>query len=312
MTSMKTLRLPLIVLGILVVTLYGVYAWRNPETKDITTVSRSDAMGEFIELSNGVTHYDLEGPDTARTAVLVHGFSVPMYIWDSTAKALGEAGYRVLRYDLFGRGLSDRPDASYDGTFHANQLNELLDALGIAGPVDVVGLSFGGPVSAFFTTQHRERVRTLTLVDPMTSAGTPPAFLGWPLLGQWFWQVVRAPGAALGQPSDFLHPERFPDWVSRYEPQMKYKGFGRALRRSLLAAAATNLDSLFNAVGTGAVPTLLIWGKQDNTTPISAADGLIARIPGMQFLPVDSAGHLPAMEQGGVVHPALLAFLAAH
>lgn len=309
---MKTLRLPLIVLGILVVTLYGVYAWRNPETKDITTVSRSDAMGEFIELSNGVTHYDLEGPDTARTAVLVHGFSVPMYIWDSTTAALLAAGYRVLRYDVYGRGLSDRPDASYDGDFLANQLRELLDSLRITEPVDLMGLSFGGPVSSFFLTQNRARVRTLTLIDPASERASLPGWLGWPIVGQWFWQVVRAPHAAEGQPSDFLHPENFPDWVSRYEPQMKYKGFGRALRRSALNTGTSNLDSLYDAVGATGVPSMLIWGKQDNTTPITAAERLIPRLPGVLFLPVDSAGHLPAMEQGGVVHPALLAFLAAH
>lgn len=308
----KTLRAVLIGLGLLVVALYSIYAWRNPETRDISTVTRSDAQGEFIQLSDGVTHYDLGGPDTARTVVLVHGFSVPMYIWDSTAVALRDAGFRVLRYDMFGRGLSDRPDASYDGTFHANQLRELLDSLGIREPVDVVGLSFGGPVSAYFTTQHRARVRTLTLMDPATRSGSPPSWLGWPVVGHWVWQVSRAPSAAQGQPSDFLHPERFPDWVSRYEPQMRYKGFGRALRRSVLNTGASNLDSLYDAVGATGVPAMLIWGKQDNTTPISAADALIPRIPGILFLPVDSAGHLPAMEQGWAVHPALLAFFALH
>ncbi|MBX3175096.1 MAG: alpha/beta hydrolase [Gemmatimonadaceae bacterium] len=309
---MKQLRLLFIVLGVIVATLWGVLAWRTPETRDITTVTRSDAQGEYIQLSDGVTHYDLGGPDTARTVVLVHGFSVPMYIWDSTAVALRDAGYRVLRYDLFGRGLSDRPDASYDGTFHANQLKELLDSLGIREPVDVVGLSFGGPVSAYFTTQHRARVRTLTLMDPATERASPPGWLAWPVVGHWVWQVTRAPNAAQGQPSDFLHPERFPEWVSRYEPQMQYKGFGRALRRSVLNTGASNIDSLYDAVGRTGVPAMLIWGKQDNTTPIAAADQLIPRIPGIVFLPVDSAGHLPAMEQGGVVHPAMLAFFAAH
>lgn len=306
----KTLRVLFITVGVIVAALYGVYAWRNPETTDITDLSRSDAMGEFIELSDGVTHYALAGPDSARTVVLVHGFSVPMYIWDSTAVALQAAGYRVLRYDTFGRGLSGRPDASYDGTFHANQLRELLDSLRITEPVDVIGLSFGGPVSAYFVTQHRARVRTLTLVDPLSERASPPGWLAWPVVGNWFWQVVQAPNAANGQPSDFLHPERFPDWVSRYEPQMKYRGFGRALRRSALNTVASNLDSLYDAVGATGIPSMLIWGKQDNTTPIAAADRLIPRLPGVLFVAVDSAGHLPTLEQGGVVHRALLDFLA--
>lgn len=309
---MKRLRLPLIVLGVLIALLYSVYAWRNPETTDIATISRSDAMGEFVQLSDGITHYDLSGPDTARTVVLVHGFSVPMYIWDSTVVALGGAGYRVLRYDLFGRGLSDRPDASYDGTFYARQLRELLDSLRITQPVDLVGLSFGGPVTAHFVTQHRARVRTLTLMDPATQRGSVPGFLGWPIVGHWFWQVTRAPGAADGQPSDFLHPEGFPDWVSRYRPQMRFRGFGRALRRTVIAGAATDIDSLYDAVGATGVPTLLVWGRQDTTTPISAAGALMPRIPGIEYFPVDSAGHLPALEQSGPVHARMRAFLEGH
>lgn len=37
----------------------------------------------------------------------MHGFSVPYYIWEPTFAALVQAGLRVLRYDLYGRGYSD-------------------------------------------------------------------------------------------------------------------------------------------------------------------------------------------------------------
>jgi pimeloyl-ACP methyl ester carboxylesterase len=51
-------------------------------------------------LSNGVVHYELTGSEDAPVVVLVHGFSVPCYVWDPTFEALTEAGFRVLRYDL--------------------------------------------------------------------------------------------------------------------------------------------------------------------------------------------------------------------
>lgn len=68
--------------------------------------------------------YDVTGPDTGRAVILAHGSSVPYYIWDSTAVALGAAGYRVVRYDRFGIGLSDRPDAAYDSTMFTRQLDD--------------------------------------------------------------------------------------------------------------------------------------------------------------------------------------------
>ena len=81
-----------------------------------------------------MTHYQLAGPPAVHTVVLVHGFSVPYYIWDPTFDGLVAAGFRVLRYDLFGRGWSDRPDARYDPNFFDEQLVQLLGAPGFANP----------------------------------------------------------------------------------------------------------------------------------------------------------------------------------
>ena len=79
------------------------------ETKRLTPEVRTGLPGNFIQLSDGVVHYELAGPEDAPVVVLVHGFSVPFFIWDPTFEGLSEAGFRVLRYDLYGRGFSDRP-----------------------------------------------------------------------------------------------------------------------------------------------------------------------------------------------------------
>ena len=88
----------------------------------------------------GVTHYDVAGPDSGQRVMLVHGFSVPAYIWDSTVVALTGAGFRVARYDQFGRGYSDRPDVPYTPDLFDRQLLQLLDSLGWREPVSLVGL----------------------------------------------------------------------------------------------------------------------------------------------------------------------------
>ena len=64
----------------------------------------------FIDLSVGKTHYELVGPETGRTVVLLHGGTIPMWTWDRQVPALVEAGFRVLRYDMCGRGYSDSPE----------------------------------------------------------------------------------------------------------------------------------------------------------------------------------------------------------
>lgn len=292
------------------------YQTRNPERKELTAAERRNVEGQFIRLRDGVTHYELLAPTTTlpspRTAVLLHGFSVPYYIWDSTAVALSNAGYRVLRYDMYGRGWSDRPDARYSAVFHGNQLVELLDSLGIRERVDLMGLSMGGWVSASFVTRFPGRVRTLTLVDPVAGPRTVPEYARSPLFGNILWQTFAVPGMAAGQSSDFLKPALHPDWQSKYEPQMRYRGFGRALRSTAIEVAADNLDTLYASVAQYPVPVLLIWGREDRTVPFERSARVRAALPGAQFLAVDSAGHLPHIERASFVNQHLLEFLAAN
>ncbi len=288
------------------------YLYRNPERAALDAEARREAPGRFVTLEAGVTHYLTAGPDTGRVAVLVHGFSVPSYIWEPTLAALGAAGYRVIAYDVFGRGWSDRPDAAYDGAFYAGQIDGLLDSLRIAGPVDLLGLSFGGLITAHYASTRPERVRSLTLVDPTTGARDVPGFLGIPVIGDYVFQTTAAPSMADNQAGDFLHPERFPGWADRYRPQMRYRGFGRALRRSLLAQQTVDFPAYYDAIARAGTPVLVVWGRQDPVLPIDNASRITSRIAHAEFFPVDSSGHLPQMEQPTVTHARILAFLAAH
>lgn len=308
----RLLRIILLTLILVVVVAFGIQKWKDPEVATLDESTRAGIPGEFVRLSDGVTHYEVAGPDTGRVVVLVHGFSVPAYIWDSTFASLSAEGNRVIRYDLFGRGYSDRPDAAYDGAMYDRQLDELLDSLHVVGPFDLAGLSFGGFVTGHYTSTHPKRVRTLVLLDPVASGSPLPGTLRTPVLGPWIWQVMRVPGMADGQASDFLHPEHFPGWADRYRPQMRFKGFGRSLLRSAGVMGETNFDSLYAGVARTGVPVLLIWGKQDQTVSVEKAKVLQTAIPSLDFFPVDSAGHLPAMEQAGVVREKWRAFYAAH
>ena len=113
------------------------------------------AARQLVELSAGVTHYDLQGDPDAPTVVLIHGNAAPYLTWDRTVGPLGDAGFRVLRYDLFGHGFSDRPRLpKYDRSFYNAQLSELLSRLGVTDPVRLIGTSQGGSIAACFAAAH--------------------------------------------------------------------------------------------------------------------------------------------------------------
>lgn len=302
----------LLAVGVLIAVALGVREVRSAEDRPLDRAARATAPGNFVGLPQGMTHYEVSGPDSGRVVVLVHGFSVPLYIWDSTAAGLSALGYRVVRYDLYGRGFSDRPRVSYDGALYEAQLGALLDSLQIGGPVDLVGLSFGGFVVAHFTLRHSQRVRTLTLVDPVSLPSRPPGILRVPLLGPWVWSVLHVPGMADGQMTDFLHPDNHPTWVDQYRPQMRYKGFGRALLSTVLMLSGVDFDSLYGGVAGTGVPSMLVWGRQDQTLPLTQSEVVLRNIPSVEFVAVDSAGHLPHIEQAQLVTARLAAFYAAH
>lgn len=311
---MKVPRWLLILIVLVAGAAAGYHHYKNPEklTLDDGARNSAGAPGAFIALSDGVTHYEAAGPAGGRVAVLVHGFSVPSYIWDPTFKALSDAGYRVIRYDLFGRGLSDRPDAAYDGAFYDRQIDDLLKTLHVEGPVDLFGLPFGGYVTAHYASTHPQRIRTLNLVDPSNSAPDLSWQMRAPLLGPYLFQVGAVPTMADNQSSDFLHPERFPDWADRYRPQMQYRGFGRALYRSRLQLAHEDFPAIYAAIAKSGMPVQLIWGKQDPVLAIAQAGHIRQAIPSLNFVEIDQSGHLPQMEQPAIFNEHMLSFLAAH
>src|SRR5690606_17466144 len=53
----------------------------NPEPLRLDATARTAAPGRFVQLSAGMTHYQLEGPARGRLVVLVHGTTVPSLVW---------------------------------------------------------------------------------------------------------------------------------------------------------------------------------------------------------------------------------------
>jgi pimeloyl-ACP methyl ester carboxylesterase len=297
-------------LGALLVALPGAYFHYDTETENITDAVREKSGGSFIVLPQGAVHYQLGGPVDGPTVVLVHGFSVPYYIWDPTFDALTKAGFRVLRYDLYGRGFSDRPAVRYDTNFYDQQLSGLLDALKITGAVDLAGLSMGGPIVATFASRHPERVRSLVFVDPAYSTGREPPFsVRAPRVGEYYMTVFIAPSLAESQLEDFYRPEKFPDWPDKYRVQMRYKGFRRALLSTMRDFSGRDVSSDYARAGQGGRPVLLIWGEADQTVPLKVSEQLRKAIPQAELHIIKEAAHLPQYERPEVVNPILIDFL---
>lgn len=283
------------------------------ESRALDAEARSSAPGRFVELPDGLVHYEMAGPSNAQAVVLVHGFSVPYCIWDPTFEALVEAGFRVLRYDLYGRGYSDRPDTVYDQELFDRQLLNLLSALGVDQPVDVLGLSMGGAIAVVFTDRHPDLVRKLCLIDPVGLPFKRPfaaKLLEAPMLGEWIMSLFGDRILVPGLKDDFYEPKNFPEYVEQYRTQMQYIGFKRALLSTIRSGMLAGATEAYAGVGRQDRPVMLIWGRKGRVVPFELSEKVRELIPHVEFHAIDEAGHVPHYERPEVVNPLLVKFLA--
>ncbi len=282
------------------------------ETQTLDEAARAAVSGDYVELADGITHYELGGPPEGQPVVLVCGFAVPYPIWNPTFDFLTENGYRVLRYDLFGRGYSDRPDLTYNADLYDRQLLDLLSALEISPPVDLLGLSMGGPIVAVFADRHPDLVRRLGLVDP---AGFTTRYrwlikvLKTPILGEWLMSLFGDWALLSDLEKDLLHFEGVPEFIEKSRDQMKFTGYKQALLSTMRHGSLNNMGDTFRRVGEQNRPTLLLWGREDDLVPFKTHKKFLKAIPHIEFHAIDQAGHIPHFERPEVVNPILLEFL---
>lgn len=282
------------------------------KTQRLDERAREKASGQFIRLSAGFTHYELTGSPEARTVVLVHGFSIPMFIWDRNVSALADAGYRVLRYDLYGRGYSDRPSMKYTMDIFVGQLRELLDRLDIKTPVHLAGLSMGGAISVGFTARFPELVDRLCLISPAGFRMEEPfaqKLVKLPFLGRWLFTLIGRKSLLSRLDSNFHHPERFPDFAGMFSPQLCYRGYLEALRSSMRFFPLGSMREDFLKLNEHRKPLLLLWGREDRIIPFAVGSELREALPAISFMPIEDTGHNSNYEAPEVVNGEIIRFL---
>lgn len=282
------------------------------ETIPLNEETRKNLPGSFIALPSGVTHYEEGGDPNGKPIVLVHGFSVPYFIYDPTFEFLSKQGFRVLRYDLIGRGFSDRPKAKYNAAFFVKQLKELLDALKYEN-INLVGLSMGGVVTASFIAAYPGYISRYVLIDPSgAQAVTLSPFLKavrMPGFGELAIGLFGSGSMVKGIAADLFTPELVEQFQKKYSIQMKYQGFKRAILSTMRNGMLDSFIETYKRVGRLNKPTLLFWGRQDATVPFEHSEAICAAIPHAEFYPFEHCGHIPHYERASEVNEILLEFL---
>ena len=257
--------------------------------------ARADAPGAFIDLKHGRTHYRYFGPQSAPLAVCVHGLTTPSFVFEALADGLVAKGYRVLVYDHYGRGFSDRPTAAQDREFFVSHLDELLNALGEHEKFLLIGYSMGGAVAAAYTAAFAQRVRNLVLVAPAGMGhqlGPLANFIRvMPGIGGWLFMAGYERSHRNGTEKERALHSAVPFVVDRQQRELQYRGFLpsvlSSLRNGLRAQAKADHQSIHEA-GTKVVA---IWGAADDVIPLDCKDKMAAWNPAAEQVVVPDEGH---------------------
>jgi pimeloyl-ACP methyl ester carboxylesterase len=284
------------------------------EAKPMDADARRGAAGTFVELRHGVTHVVVDGPESGEPVVFMPGATLPLSLWDGLSERLAEAGHRAIRYDRYGLGFSDRPHVEYDHDLLDEQLVELLDALDVERPANLVGLAFGCPIAAEFALRRPDSVARMCLIAPDGFAPTMRlgARLGlMPYLGAPFSQIFGSRALKARVPG-YSDDEGVTGRVmAQLERELRYRGFKRALRSAVRNLPIDHGESLYRRVNAGDIPVQLIWGTADVVTPVPSQAVLRDVFSDADIRLLDGVGHLPHYERVVETSALVREFLAA-
>ena len=308
-----------ILLTLVAVLAAGWLALKRPDIPYETLESSyTVADSRFLTVSDEIKlHYTDTGPRDAPVIMLVHGFAASLHTWQPWVRQL-EKTYRVVTLDLPGHGLSRVPE----GGVSIGYFVDTVDAL--AGKLDVdrfslAGSSMGGNVAWQYALAHPDRLDSLILVDAA----------GWPDAGRentpLIFRLLRIPVARRlmkdldlsgliedGLRESFADPQFVTEAMAeRYAALSRAPGHRDALLR--LAAGGSSRDKASReALSVITVPTLILWGEQDNVIPVAHAQAFEDAIPGAVAITYPDAGHVPQEEVAAQSVGDLLGFLDRH
>jgi len=261
----------LLILLVVVVTLPLIAeTWRKPMNNE----ARAHATGEFAALSQGVTYFEWLGPTRGPVAVCVHGLTTPSFVWRGLARGLANFGFRVLIYDLYGRGYSDRVPGPQDQAYFLQQLNDLLDHQRINGDITLLGYSMGGAIATAFAAARPGKIRHLVLLAPAgmgVRANRLSRFIArTPLIGDWLMLALFARRHRKSTEAERDLPSSVENIVDLQQNELRFKGFVPAVLASMRGILAEPLKEEHKAIHHAGIPVMAIWGREDKTIPLTA------------------------------------------
>ncbi|KAG1743636.1 Alpha/Beta hydrolase protein [Suillus paluster] len=332
-TSFHRLTRSLLVLPPLFLTVYLLASFPRPPTAPIVHTSLAHLPssspswnvypedfytgGAYANLPLGRVRYWLIGPEDGRRVVLIHGLSIPAIVWKDVAPVLASQGYRVLLYDLYGRGYSDAPQVTYDTTLHTTQLALLMQHIKWDNAF-IIGLSMGGGIATAFSVHFPHLVNGKVAL--VASAGIIESsdlsrtakFMSSPLVQtvsalppfQHYMRLL----ANTSKSSELLEINPIQEIVRLQSAHLPH--YNAAVASCLRDGPIRGLHLAFQTLARSSNQVLLIHGTADKTVPYKYAFQIRNIVPPADLVTISDGGHDITVTHASEVNAALLHFLS--
>ena len=237
------------------------YRALNRENIDINEF-RLDSGYEEIRLSDGITSYKDIGDKNKKVIVLVHGATFGSLAYEEYVNVFLENNYRVITYDQYGRGYSDRVNNNVSIELMENQLKELIEHCEVEDVI-LYGVSFGAAVAAKYAANNQENVSFIGYQVPLIDSANVPllSIVSVPLYGDLLSRALLVPGV-------LERIEEYEDLMSKklidhYIGQFKVKGTENFFKKSFLGNAMGNRLNDHMIIGNNFIPSYFAYSEDD-------------------------------------------------
>jgi 3-oxoadipate enol-lactonase len=242
----------------------------------------------FADLSDVRIHYSLTGPESVPVLVLSNSLGANFSMWDPQLPVFN-SHFRLLRYDTRGHGQSSVTPGPYSIELLANDVLHLLDALRI-DRAHFCGLSMGGQIGQWLGIHAPQRLHKLVLSNTGAKIGTPDG---------WNTRISSVLARGMKDVSAGIISRWFTSSFTSAHPDVaastqKMIESSNPQGYTACCVAIRDLDTR-QQLPSIMIPTLVIAGDQDLSTPPADGRFIASQIPGARFIEL-SAAHLSNIE----------------
>ena len=249
-----------------------------------------------------VIHFLDKGPRDDFAIVFLNSLGTDFRVWDKLLDVLGDR-FRTVRMDKRGHGLSTnyKDDISIESL--AKDVSVLVDSLNLKN-ICVVGLSIGGLIALELIRQRPNLCNKLILSDTAPKIGSE---------NMWAERIKRVQEGGIEAISDDILARWFSNEFLKnktVELQMWRSMLTRTTKSGYIGCCgAISQCDLTEQAKLINIPTLVIVGDEDGSTPVNLVKDAANLIDGSIFKVIKKAGHLPCVEQPNEVASIFLEFL---